>query len=45
MASYVSLEAVVLVASIYGSMEGRRKQRAAQAQARAAYNASLQDRN
>ena len=42
--SYISLQAVVLVATIYGSAAARRKQRAAQAQARSSYNANLQER-
>lgn len=44
-ASYLTTEAVLIGISVYGSIEGRRKARAAQAQARAAYNANLQDRN
>lgn len=36
---------VVVATTVYGSAEARRKQRAATNQARAAYNASLQDRS
>lgn len=36
--------AVAIAATVYGTASARRKQRAAQSQARAAYNAALQDR-
>lgn len=46
-AAFIASNALTLIAvgaTVYGTVDARRKQRAAQARSRAAYNASLQDR-